>query len=179
MGTLKERVQGFWDRQPCGTGDVDGLAPGTRAYFDEIERQRYAWNDHAPRVLNFADWAGKEVLEIGCGVGTDLRRFARAEAQVTGVDLSPESVRLARQAAEVYGLDADIQQADAESLSFPEGRFDLHALPSGASCGSATRAMRDKSSRSNRWVGACCAGSAVPSAGRMTRDLAADRTVGS
>ncbi|KKN63063.1 hypothetical protein LCGC14_0505380, partial [marine sediment metagenome] len=30
--------------------------------------------------------------EVGCGIGSDLVRFAKAEAYVTGIDLSPKSV---------------------------------------------------------------------------------------
>ena len=41
------------------------------------------------------------VLEIGCGMGTDTINFARAGARVTAVDLSEESLNLARQRAEV------------------------------------------------------------------------------
>jgi SAM-dependent methyltransferase len=59
------------------------------------------------------------VLEVGCGLGTDTINFARAGALVTAVDLSDESLQLARQRARVFGLEDRIRfvAADAERLS--------------------------------------------------------------
>lgn len=61
----------------------------------------------------------QEVLEIGCGIGTDTINFARAGATVTAVDLSEESLDLAQQRAKIYGLADRITfiQADAERLT--------------------------------------------------------------
>ena len=43
-----------------------------------------------------ADWAGRDVLDVGCGTGFQLPRFAAAARQVTGVEPHPPLVRLAR-----------------------------------------------------------------------------------
>lgn len=102
---------------------------GTREYFDEVERRKYFVEPHIPGFAQFERWEGKRVLEIGCGIGTDTMNFARAGAQVTGVDLSEESLSVARRRAAVFDLEERItfHQADAEHLSesVPVEPFDL------------------------------------------------------
>jgi ubiquinone/menaquinone biosynthesis C-methylase UbiE len=68
---------------------------------------------------------GKKVLDVGCGAGVDLLRFARGGAVCTGVDISPSAIELARKNAEYQKLDVDLRVADAEDLPFDEGTFDL------------------------------------------------------
>jgi 2-polyprenyl-3-methyl-5-hydroxy-6-metoxy-1,4-benzoquinol methylase len=46
-----------------------------------------------PEVMGFDKFAGSRLLEVGCGMGTDLLQFARGGAKVTGVDLTPRSPR--------------------------------------------------------------------------------------
>src|SRR5439155_3044115 len=74
-------------------------------------------------------WRGKRVLEVGCGIGTDSINFARAGAQLTAVDLSSESLRIARQRADVMGVAERIKflQANAEELTsvVDDGPYDL------------------------------------------------------
>jgi SAM-dependent methyltransferase len=69
------------------------------------------------------------VLEVGCGIGTDTINFAKAGASVTAVDLSDESLKLARQRAKVFGLENSIRfyQANAEELTatVPVEPYDL------------------------------------------------------
>lgn len=113
-----EKVQEYWDRRPCNirhsTAEI-----GTKQYFDEVEARKYFVEPNIPKFAEFAKWKGKRVLEIGCGIGTDTMNFARAGATVTAVDLSSESIKIAKQRAEVMGLADKITfiQADAERLS--------------------------------------------------------------
>ena len=66
---------------------------------------------------------------VGCGIATDTMNFARNGAYVTAVDLSEESIEIARQRAEVYGLQSRIKfyTGNAEELSglIPEEHYDL------------------------------------------------------
>src|SRR5262249_17106443 len=93
-------------------------AVGTREYFDEVEQRKYFVEPHIPPFAEFPRWAGRRVLEIGCGIGTDTVNFARAGAQVTAIDLSDESAALARRRLEVLGLSdrATIHVGNAEEL---------------------------------------------------------------
>ena len=80
-----------------------------------------------PGFAQFDRWAGKRVLEIGCGLGTESVNFARAGADLTIVELSPQSLALCRQRFEVYGLSATFCEGDAERLPdiLPPTEFDL------------------------------------------------------
>ncbi|MEO8076725.1 MAG: methyltransferase domain-containing protein, partial [Acidobacteriota bacterium] len=56
---------------------------------------------------------------------TDLVRFARGGAIVTGVDLSSSAIALARQNFDQQGLTAELREADGERLPFAADTFDL------------------------------------------------------
>jgi len=123
-----QSVRDYWNRRPCNirhsTAEI-----GTKEYFDQVEARKYLVEPHIPAFAEFDKWRGKKVLEIGCGIGTDTMNFARAGAQVTAVDLSGESLNLAKKRAEVFGLSdrTSFIEADAENLSeFVEPqKFDL------------------------------------------------------
>jgi 2-polyprenyl-3-methyl-5-hydroxy-6-metoxy-1,4-benzoquinol methylase len=66
---------------------------------------------------------GARVLDVACGHGRHSLELARRGFRVTGVDLSPRSIALARQAAEKEGLDATFVESDARGLAF-DGEFD-------------------------------------------------------
>jgi len=121
-----DHVRRYWDQQPCNIHH--SRAPvGTREYFDQVEARKYFVEPHIPRFADFARWAGKTVLEIGCGIGTDAVNFARAGARLTVVDLSAESLRLCRQRFEVYGLEARFYEGNIEDLrrTVPVEPYDL------------------------------------------------------
>lgn len=127
-GVPIQTVKAYWDARPCNIRHSKQPI-GTREYFDEVEARRYMVETHIPGFAKFERWHGKRVLEIGCGIGTDTISFARHGAQVTAVDLSTESLAVARKRAEVYGLSEriDFVQANAEELTsvVPVSAYDL------------------------------------------------------
>jgi ubiquinone/menaquinone biosynthesis C-methylase UbiE len=102
---------------------------GSREYFDEVEARKYFVEPHIPYFAEFERWRDKKVLEVGCGIGTDAISFARNGGQVTAVDLSPQSLEVARKRAQVYGLEHQIRfySGSAEELSsfLPVETYDL------------------------------------------------------
>ena len=121
---LKERVRAFWQAHPCGTKFSDAEI-GTREFFASLEAHRYEKEWHIPAAADFANAQGLNVLEIGCGLGTDGAQFAKAGADYTGVDLTDAAIELARKRFELFGLNGKFQAADAEQLHFPDESFDV------------------------------------------------------
>jgi ubiquinone/menaquinone biosynthesis C-methylase UbiE len=70
---------------------------------------------------------GKKVLDFGCGSGLSSIESARFAGHVTGIDISPEAVRLAQEHAEAAGVAGKTTFAvmDAEALEFASGSFDV------------------------------------------------------
>lgn len=119
-------VRDFWNRRPCNLRH--GTAPiGTKEYFDQVEERKYFVEPHIPAFSEFPKWRGRRVLEIGCGIGTAATSFAKAGAIYTGVDLSEESVALAKKRFEVFNLSGEFFVGDAEELQsfLPSQHFDL------------------------------------------------------
>jgi 2-polyprenyl-3-methyl-5-hydroxy-6-metoxy-1,4-benzoquinol methylase len=98
---------------------------GTRDFFEEIEAYRYEKLAYLPRLVNFAVYAGKRVLDVGCGVGNDLSRFARHGAEVVGVDLAPRSIEFARTNFRQRGLAGELDVMNGEQLGFSDDSFDV------------------------------------------------------
>ena len=119
-------VQRYWDDRPCNIRHSDQPL-GTRAYFDEVEAKKFRAEPHIPGFCEFDRWAGKRVLEIGCGIGTMAVNFARAGADYTGVELSGESLKLANQRFQVYDLPGQFYLGNAEELDkfLPLDTYDL------------------------------------------------------
>jgi len=119
-------VKDYWNRRPCNIRH-SRKELGTKEYFDEVESRKYFVEPHIPGFADFGRWAGRNVLEVGCGLGTDAVNFARAGAKYTGIDLSEESLNLARTRFDVFGLNGKFQICNAEQLSheLPGRNFDL------------------------------------------------------
>jgi len=126
MSDDKQRAREQWGKDPAGAVYGSKHEFGTREFFDEVERHRY--QEYAPwmqEVMGFNEFAGASLLEVGCGMGTDLLQFARGGAKVTGVDLTPRSVETSRHHLEVYGQSGEFAIADCERLPFADASFDV------------------------------------------------------
>jgi SAM-dependent methyltransferase len=68
---------------------------------------------------------GQQWLDIATGTGAVALRAARTGAEVTGVDLAPALIEIARKNAAAQGLDVRFETGDAEALRYEEASFDL------------------------------------------------------
>jgi SAM-dependent methyltransferase len=117
-------VRAYWN-QHIHDLEISREPPGSPGFFADLDQYHFEKLHHLLRLVNFDSYRGKRVLDVGCGAGTDLVRFARAGAIVSGVDLSAAAIGLARRNVEQQGLEADLREADAAHLPYPDNTFDL------------------------------------------------------
>jgi ubiquinone/menaquinone biosynthesis C-methylase UbiE len=111
-----------WTADPCGYDSAH--EPGSRLHMEDLDRgqRRYApWMDE---ILGYEHTRGLRVLDVGCGQGIDVVRYATAGARVTGIDLTPRHVALARRHVAALGLKASVVSGDAEAMPFADMSFD-------------------------------------------------------
>jgi ubiquinone/menaquinone biosynthesis C-methylase UbiE len=121
---LLDAVRDYWNGH-IHDWKVARAPAGSREFFEEIEAYRYEKLAYLPRLVNFAGYAGKRVLDVGCGVGNDLSRFARHGAAVVGVDLAERSIELARTNFRQRGLAGEFHVMNGEQLELPDETFDV------------------------------------------------------
>jgi ubiquinone/menaquinone biosynthesis C-methylase UbiE len=102
-GDLARRIRGYWNERIHDL-EMTPHEPGTLEFFDDLDAYRFDKLRYLPRLVDFFGFAGRRLLEIGCGIGTDLVRFARGGAHVIGVDLSDTAIHLARKNVRLHGV---------------------------------------------------------------------------
>jgi len=122
----KAEIQKQWNTDPCGAETAREHTPGTPAFFRRVDTERY--DVYAPwmrAAIGFERFAGKQILEIGPGLGTDHAQFARAGAKMFALDLARRHLELTRRRFEVEDLATRAVLGDAEGLPFTDDRFDV------------------------------------------------------
>jgi ubiquinone/menaquinone biosynthesis C-methylase UbiE len=121
----KIESQKQWNTNPCGAASAHGFEPGSAAFYQKVETERY--ETYAPWLkdaIDFPSFVGLRLLEIGTGLGTDHLQFARAGARTFAIDLTVAHLRLTRRRFALEGLVTRLARADAERLPFADGSFD-------------------------------------------------------
>jgi SAM-dependent methyltransferase len=126
---IKRRTEAHWSANPIASRHGE-FHPAhdtfTREWFEEHSRFRYdVYGPWIREIAGFDRRRGDLLLEIGCGMGTDLLEFARGGARVVGVDLTRRHLELARRRFGFSGQSARLFQGDAERLPFPDRSFDF------------------------------------------------------
>ena len=98
---------------------------GSREFFQELAEYRYDKLSYLPRLVDFCTYTGKDLLEVGCGAGIDLLRFACGGANVTGIDLSKTALDLAHKNFEQSEQNADLHVMNGECMQFADNTFDV------------------------------------------------------
>jgi ubiquinone/menaquinone biosynthesis C-methylase UbiE len=117
------------------------VTSATRARTGETPtaRQRRVWDKTAKSYdkqiafferIQFGggrEWLGSRargrVLEVAIGTGRNLLHYP-ADATITGIELSPGMLDIARTRAVDLGRDVDLREGDAEQLPFADASFD-------------------------------------------------------
>jgi len=122
--TDKERVRDFWNRAPCG--EVYARGDELPERLEAQARARYELEPYLAEFARFADGRGRDVLELGVGMGADHLEWARSRPRsLTGIDLTPSAVAYTSQRLRLFGLASRVLVADVERLPLPDAAFDL------------------------------------------------------
>lgn len=124
-GVVIDAIRDYWNHRIHDLEMTDHPV-GTKAFFDDLDEYRFDKLHYLPQLVDFSSFKGQRLLEVGCGIGTDLVRFAKGGAKVTGVDLAQTAIDLARKNFELNGLAAEeLRVADGEALPYPDASFDV------------------------------------------------------
>jgi ubiquinone/menaquinone biosynthesis C-methylase UbiE len=121
---MKDIIKNYWEKHLPQTW-YSNKELYSNEFFLDLEKKRYQkYYRYLKSVVEFDKFSGKKVIEIGCGIGTDLIQFARSGAIVTGIDLTDEAITITKKRFEFAELNAELMTADAENLPFGDNTFD-------------------------------------------------------
>jgi ubiquinone/menaquinone biosynthesis C-methylase UbiE len=119
-----DRVKDFWEAGSCGEVYASGLS--ARDYYDSQSHARYALEPYLAGFARFSEGHGRDVLEVGVGMGADHVEWARSGPRtLTGIDLTPRAVEHTKARLKLYDLVSKVVVGDAEHLPFDSESFDL------------------------------------------------------
>jgi ubiquinone/menaquinone biosynthesis C-methylase UbiE len=122
--SLLEEIRRYWNEHIHDL-EIAKHPVGAKGFFDDLDEYRFDKLRYLPNVVDFTAYRGKKLLEVGCGVGIDLVRFAKGGAIVTGVDLAQKSIELAKKNFELNGLHGDLRLMNGEDLQFDNNSCDV------------------------------------------------------
>ncbi len=126
----EQTIQRFWQDHACGDAQVGGLRERFHGdyerFFADYDWFRYQNERHLPACIDALNVAGKQVLEIGLGEGSESERLIRQGAHWSGVDLTAESVDRVRTRLAVRELSyCELRQGSVLDLPFADDTFDM------------------------------------------------------
>ncbi|MBN1779932.1 class I SAM-dependent methyltransferase [bacterium] len=121
---LLEKIREYWNERIHDL-EVATHPVGTEGFFEDLASYRFEKLHYLPEVVDFSGYRGKKILEIGCGAGIDLIRFAQGGARVTGVDLSETAIELAKKYFAYKQIKGELKVMNGEALAFKDGEFDM------------------------------------------------------
>lgn len=121
---LLSAIRDYWNEHIHDL-EVATQPVGSLGFFEELEEYRFDKLRYLPQVVDFSGYSGKKLLEVGCGVGIDLVRFAQEDAIVTGIDLAEVSIELAKENFKQRDLKGELLTMNGEELLFEDDSFDV------------------------------------------------------
>ena len=114
----QSRNRAWWESLPMTYENWDKAdrIPSSAEDFSKVDAFYFGTNPYLGAHVDFNSFAGKRVLEIGCGAGSAACKFASGGASVTAVDLTEQAIKLTLSHAAMAGVTIDARCMDAERL---------------------------------------------------------------
>ena len=115
----------FFDEQALRKqGSVSAIPTVTLERYRDNCRKRFSKEF---RLSLVGDFAGKRILDVGCGEGGNSILLGKLGAEVVGLDVSQKAIELANLKAHVNNLDGRVSFlcSPFENAEFPESYFDI------------------------------------------------------
>lgn len=117
-------VKEFWDKASCG--EVYATGSDWKEKYDAQKISRYVLEPYVRDFAKFDESTGKDILEIGVGMGADHEEFALAHpASLRGIDLTDKAIEHCKKKFQILGLSSLLEPGNAESLDFQSDSFDV------------------------------------------------------
>lgn len=141
---VKDRIRRWWALSPMTYGETHGETEyarpngsierakiGSKRFFELADERFYSWNTQLHTsvgpfgaIFPYEEMRGRDVLEVGCGMGCMAMNWAQHGAHITAIDLNEVSIEQSRRRFDAFGLSGIFRLADAECLPFENDRFD-------------------------------------------------------
>ena len=131
LAQVSGEVKEYWNSHTLGLQYLNDhtLEIGSVEFFNNIRpwMNPFKFPDVMPRIDRIASRIdGKQVLEIGCGMGFDSVELMKRGAKLTATDLTPSAIELARRHFQIMELaPVDARVANVLELDFPDESFDV------------------------------------------------------
>ncbi len=117
--------QGHYDRKASRMASTEDINPELlKSSADKTLRLAHVHFDQAVNKV-MQDKISGTILDYGCGPGIRTLKFINDQWQLTGIDVSDKSLKIARSMAERNNIKATYLNMDCEQTSFSDNTFDL------------------------------------------------------
>ncbi|WP_085902013.1 class I SAM-dependent methyltransferase [Kiloniella majae] len=140
---VKSAVRDWWADNPMTYGQEHGVTDyvdpdgtvrkvefGSREFFETADKTFFQWNlplhnDKGTfgKIFDYEKFRGKNVLEVGCGMGYMAMNWAQQGAKVTALDLNPVAIVQTTSRFKAFDLPGEIIEGDGRSLPFEDNKF--------------------------------------------------------
>ncbi len=117
-------VKAYWEEHVTDWPIARGR-PGTPTFFRETAAYRFEKLDYLDRLVDYAGYRGREVLDVGCGLGNDAARFAENGARITGIDIAMSAVGLSQRNFSQRAIGGSFRPMNGEALEIGDNAYDL------------------------------------------------------
>lgn len=117
-----DEIAAYWSKRPCNVAHSDAPV-GSVEWSEGVTARKRFVEPHIAEFADFPRWRGCQVLDVGCGIGTDSIAFANAGARyVAGVDLSSVTIQMAMSRVRALVWSPNFQCLNAEEY-LPYARY--------------------------------------------------------